>query len=72
MTALDFTFASKLLTSLDDESPIGTPFWRTTTTEIGTPTSSQQLVRVYRVAGAVELIGWHLVRRTLTRPAPSP
>ena len=35
----------------------GIPFWRTTTTEIGQPTSSQQLVRVYRVGGAVELVG---------------
>ena len=56
-TALDFTFGSQLLGTLDDKSPVGVPFWRTTTTEVGTPTSSQQLVRVYRVAGAVELIG---------------
>ena len=57
MTAVDFTFGSRLLASLDAETLTGTPFWRTTTTEIGQPASSQQLVRVYRAAGAVELVG---------------
>ena len=57
LTALDFTFATKLLTSLDVDALTGTPFWRTTTTEIGRPISSQQLIRLYRVSSAVELVG---------------
>ena len=65
VTAVDFTFGSKLLASLEAETLTGTPFWRTTTTEIGQPASSQQLVRVYRAAGAVELVGGV---RSRTRP----
>lgn len=57
LTALDFTFSSKLLTSLGSDSLLGTPFWRTTTTEVGHPISSQQLVRLYRASSAVELVG---------------
>ena len=57
LTALDFTFGSKVLGSLEYDDLPGTPFWRTTTTELGHPTSSQQLVRVYRADAAVELVG---------------
>lgn len=57
LTALDFTFTTKVLTSLEFDAQAGTPFWRTTTTEIGRPVSSQQLVRLYRAGPAVELVG---------------
>lgn len=59
-TSLDYTFGTSVLTAsgLDVDTLAGVPFWRTTTTQIGgTPESSQQLVRVYRVDGPVTLLG---------------
>lgn len=59
LTAVDFTFGTALLRALDNDlnKVTGVPFWRTTTTQIGIPESTQQVVRVYRVGGPVELLG---------------
>ena len=59
-TAIDLTFGTAILTAtdFDIDSLAGVPFWRTTTTQVGgRPETTQQLVRVYRVEGPVELLG---------------
>ena len=58
-TAIDFTLGTALLigTGFDIDSLNGVPFWRTTTTQIGQPEATQQVVRVYQVAGPITLLG---------------
>ena len=58
-TAIDFTFGTAVLTAtgFDIDALNGVPFWRTTTTQIGQPESTQQVVRVYQVDGPITLLG---------------
>lgn len=54
-SSLEFAFSTKILGAVDDITQ--TNFWRTTTTQIASVTASQQVTRVYRVNGPVELLG---------------
>ena len=56
LSGLDFTLGSRVLAVTGADRLDRTRFWRTTTGEIGTVGSGQQLVRVYRTDAAVELI----------------
>lgn len=56
MFGLDFTLGVAVRKALAPQAMEPSRFWRTTTTEIATPESSQQPVAVYRADGAVELV----------------